>query len=153
MRVLRFLYLNIFAFVLAGVAVGVFLLPLDIFLKALKLLVVFLLAASAVRLFAQLKSKEKKLRILVARNMKEIRFDTFKQLSQTLCGNLMINTALGDLRKTENYISVSDAEWKRIKRKALGEKAEAVRKKNANAVGVSESQSHEIMEKGGMLCE
>jgi hypothetical protein len=128
MKFFRFLYLNLFVFVLLGLGICIFLLPSDIFLLVLKYLCAFFCATGAIGIFAQWKGKTGIIPVLVKRNQKTIRPDTFKKLNATLCGQLVVSLALRDLRKTEMYSSLSEAEWKERKLKAMGKKSKALSK-------------------------
>jgi len=124
----RFLYLNIYAFALVVLGVLVFFIPTDIFVKVVKFLFAASFVFSGIGLFVRWKAKIRRMGILVARNRKTFRRDSFKEIRTTLCGLLMVHLVLRDLRKTENYISLSKAEWEEIRRKALGGKAKSLRK-------------------------
>ena len=128
MKFLRFLYLNMYVFLLLGLGVFIFVLPSDIFTVILKYLCVLMCAAAAIGIFSQWKGKTEKIPILVKRNQKALRPDTFKKLNETLCGQLVVNLALGDLRKTERYSSLSETEWKELKLKAMGRKSKALQR-------------------------
>jgi len=143
----RFLFINIFAFVLVALGVLVFLLPQDIFVKIARYLIAASCAFSGVALFLQWKSKTRKMKVLAARNGKRFRRETFNDIRTTPCGMLMVDMVLRDLRKTENYASLSKAEWKEIVRKAFGQKAKIARKKTASTVGVSANQNQASMAK------
>ena len=139
----RFLYLNIYAFLLLGLGIGFFLLPMDIFMLILKYIFVLYFLASGIYLLSLWNAKNKRMKVLFCRNLKEIRPATFNNgVWKTLCGQLMVNLVLRDLRKTEKYASLPMAEWKEMKRKAFGRKLKTARK-NRNTVGVSAKQSHE----------
>jgi hypothetical protein len=137
MKVVRFLYINIYTFLLFGLAVFVYFIPMDIFLYILKILCVFFLALGGLSILGQWNAKNKKIKILAARNKNGIRPDTFKKVRSTFCGQLMVNLTLRDLRKTENYSSLSKAEWKEQKRRAKGAKAKKPRNRKKNIVDVS----------------
>ena len=128
MKFFRFLYLNTYVFVLLALAVLIFLLPIGIFVVVMKYLCVLMCAAGAVGIFSQWKAKTGKIPILVQRNRKKIRPDTFADLQRTLCGRLVTSLALRDLRKTEAYRALSAAEWKELKSRAMGKESSAVRK-------------------------
>jgi len=129
MKFLRFLYLNIYAFLLLGLAVGFFLLPIDIFMLLLKYMLVAYLMISGIYLISLWNSKNRRMKILFARNLKEIRPATFNNgVWKTPCGRLMVNIVLRDLRKTEYYNSLSKAEWKEIERRVFDKKSKPVRK-------------------------
>jgi len=139
----RFLYVNVYAFALLGLGALVFIMPTGVFLEVVKILFAAVPAFLGVALLSQWKAKSRRMRILVARNRKVFRPDTFREMSRTLCGRLMVDLVLRDLRKTENHGRLSKAEWKEMRRKAFGGKAGAARKKSANTVGVKANQGRE----------
>jgi hypothetical protein len=122
--------MNIYAFLLLGLGAAVFFVPMDIFLIILKSLVVLWCAAGAVIILSQWKQKKRKMAVLLARNRNEVRPDTFKQLSGTLCGQLMIQSTLAALRKSETYRDVPTAEWKAYRDKAFQKSARGKRHGN-----------------------
>jgi hypothetical protein len=115
--------MNIYAFLLLGLGAAVFFVPTGIFLIILKSLVVLWCAVGAVIIFSQWKQKKRKMIILLARNRNEVRPDTFKQLSGTLCGQLMIQSTLTALRKSEAFRDVPKSEWKAYRDKAFQKSA------------------------------
>jgi hypothetical protein len=128
MKLCRFLYINIYAFLLFALGIVLFVLPMEIFLLALKILTVVWSAAGGIVIFSQGKMKLRKIPVLVARNRKELRTDTFKTLQGTLCGRLMVTAALADLRKSENYCNLSNADWENCKARALGKNTRGKKK-------------------------
>jgi hypothetical protein len=86
------------------------------FILIFKYLVVLWCIAGACAILSKYNVKKRQLSILVKRNNKEIRPDTFKAHLKTPCGQLLVNMALYNLRKTENYKNLSITEWNRIKR-------------------------------------
>ena len=77
--------------------------------------------AGGILLISQWKSKKRKIELLVARNRKQIRPDIFKKIGKTMCGQQMIDLALSDLRKTENYRNLTKDEWQLIEKNIYGE--------------------------------
>jgi len=130
--IFRFLYINIFAFLLAGLSVLIFLVPLDIFLIVFKIICVILPLVGSINIFSKWKAKNKKIQILVARNRKGIRLETFDHLGKTFCGRLMVDLALRDLRKYEPYSSFTKPEWKEIKNTVFDKKAKKQHKKRSS---------------------
>jgi hypothetical protein len=129
MTFLRFLYINSYAFSLFILGVLLFILPMDIFLLIVKILVSIWSIAGGIIILSQWKMKLRKIPLLVARNKKNIRPDIFKKLNETLCGRLMVNAALSDLRKSENYRNLSNDEWMHCKA-IVFEKAKQKKRKN-----------------------
>jgi hypothetical protein len=136
MRIGRFLYLNIYAFLLLALGALVFIMPEALFLFVLKILTALWCALAGIVLLSSWKKKMRKMKTLAARNAKEIRPDTFKKLSETLCGRLMVQLTLADLRKTEAYSALSKADWKALKRKTFGKQAKNPRRKRTDTIGV-----------------
>jgi hypothetical protein len=132
MQICRFLYINIYAFLLFVLGVFFTLLSMDIFLILFKYMVAALCAGSGISIFLQWKVKLRKIKVLVSRNKNELRYDTFRKLNETLCGQLMIRVALSDLRKTDNYRTLSKDEWVHCKNSLFPKK----RKKNAKKADV-----------------
>jgi len=120
MKLFRFLHINFFAFVLIGASVFIFLTPHDVFVITMRIVFSLLSIAGAIGILIQWKAKSRKLDILVARNRKEIRLDTFVLIRETPCGWLLVDFALRALRKTEKHGSIPKANWKKIRRAALG---------------------------------
>jgi hypothetical protein len=108
--------LNIYSFLLFGLGIAILLIPRDIFILIFKYLVVLWCIAGSCAILSKYNVKTRQLSILVKRNNKEIRPDTFKIYLKTPCGQLLVNMALDNLRKTENYKKLSITEWNRIKR-------------------------------------
>jgi hypothetical protein len=141
MNMFRFFYLNSYAFLLLVLGALILILPLNIFLLILKILTALWCVIAAFAIFIKWKEKMRKIPILAGRNKKEIRPDTFKKLSQTLCGELVIHLVLADLRKTETYRLLSAEEWKAAKRKAFGKRAKTGRKGKETVVDSINAQN------------
>jgi len=120
MIVFRFLYINIFAFILLCLSVIVFFIPINIFIIILKILFVLILLIISIGIFCQWKAKNRKLITLILRNKKIIRIDTFKNLRETPCGWVLADIALRELRKNEIYKAFSKKQWKEIRNTVLG---------------------------------
>jgi hypothetical protein len=94
--------------------------PKDIFYLIFKYLLAIWCVIGGISILAKWKAKKQMIKIVTGRNRNEIRPDTFKWLRKTLCWQLVINTSLSDLRKTENYRNLPETEWNNVKRKAFG---------------------------------
>jgi hypothetical protein len=125
-NIFRFLFLNVYSFFLLGLGITVILIPTDVLILLFKYLTVLWCIVGACTILLKYNVKKRQLAILVERNKKEIRPDTFKVYLKTPCGQLLVNSAIDSLRKTENYANLSITEWKRIKhiifRKKIGKK-------------------------------
>ena len=120
MNLLRFIYINIFAILLAILGVIFFILPKEYFLSFFKLMASAWCIMGGIALMFQWKAKKRKIELLVARNRNHIRPDTFRTVGGTLCGQQMVTLALSDLRKKENYRALSKAEWNLVTQNILG---------------------------------
>ena len=102
----RFLYLNIYALLL--LLVGGFIACIPLYKISLWLLIpqgigfLFCLK-NAHKIFASWKSKKRKYAILMERNEKELRPDTFKDYIQAPCGRLLVKIVLKDLNQENRY--------------------------------------------------
>jgi len=61
------------------------------------------------------KIKVRQLILLEKRNSKNIRPDTFKMHLKTPCGMLLVNKALSDLKKSDQYKNMNKNEWDKIR--------------------------------------
>jgi len=120
MRLLRFLYLNVYAFLLLASGAACILLPRELFYIIVKFLLAGLLIAMAISLFSKWSVNIRIIKVLALRNRKEMRFDTFKKFNKTFCGMLLISYTLYELRKTDNYSYLSNKELKNIKNIVFG---------------------------------
>ena len=119
----RFLFLNVYAFLLFALGAIIVILPKEFFYLVVKYLLAVWCIFGGIAIFAKWKAKKQILKIVTLRNRNEIRPDTFKWFRKTLCWKLVINVSLSDLRKTENYRNIPKAEWNDLKRKAYGKTA------------------------------
>jgi len=111
MKLMRFLYVNFYSLLLVILGVVFFVLPKDYFYVFFKVMVSVWCVSGGIALMFQWRKKKRKIEILVARNRNRLRPDTFRSIGGTLCGQQMVGLALQDLRKTENYRALSNAEW------------------------------------------
>jgi hypothetical protein len=131
MSVSRFLYVNLYAFLLLAGGAFILWIPERFFITGLKILAGIYLASTGCAMLYSWGKKARMMGVLRGRNNQEIRPETFKKHSQTLCGRLMVNAVLMDLRKNETYRNVSVSEWKAYRNKALQKRArKASRKKS-----------------------
>jgi len=102
----RFLYLNIYSFLLAGAGILTLTAPFYHLSKwtlvAQILIAIYLLTMSG-NLFSAYKNKIKEIEILIKRNRVEFRPDTFEVFMQAPCGRLLVRSVLSDLGKGEEY--------------------------------------------------
>jgi len=102
----RFLYLNIYSFLLAGAGILTLAAPFYLLSKwtlAAQILISIYLLTMSGNLFSSYKNKQKEIDILVKRNRAEFRPDTFEVFMQAPCGRLLVRSVLCDLGKKEEY--------------------------------------------------
>lgn len=103
----RYLYLNIYAFLLILIGGGVMSISFVAF--SIPLLVVQLciffccIKGAASILGGAWQAKKKKYEILMSRNQKEFRSDTFEEFMMAPCGRLLVRLVLADLRQKDKY--------------------------------------------------
>ena len=102
----RFLYLNLYSFLLLIAGILVILLP---FYKISKwvlipqgIIALYLLVTGG-KLFSTWDDKKAKISILLGKNKDEFRPDTFEVFMQAPCGRLVTKTVLADLGKSHEY--------------------------------------------------
>jgi hypothetical protein len=103
---LRFLYLNIYSFLIVFAGILTLLAPFYLITKWLFIIQIIIsipIFSSAIKLFSAWESKKKELDILVNRNQDNFRPDTFDLFMQAPCGRLLVKQALKDLNKKEEY--------------------------------------------------
>lgn len=141
MKFFRFLFLNVYAFLLLALGALVVILPNEIFYLIVKYLLAIWCVVGGISIFANWKAKKKMIKIVTGRNKNEIRPDTFKWLRKTLCWRLVINVSLSDLRKTEKYRDIPKAEWNDLRRKAFGKTAVGSSKQRKAVCGKNRIQT------------
>ena len=103
---LRFLYLNIYSFLIVLAGIGVLLLPfyrLFIWIFVIQGLAAIALFMLAGRLFSTFTEKKRMVALLVKRNRGELRPETFQLYMEAPCSRLVVKTALADLKQQNRY--------------------------------------------------
>ena len=105
----RFLYLNIYSFLLVFAGILTIAAPFYIFSKwailvqGIVAVVFFVLSGT---LFSKWESKKREIEFLTARNQNGFRPDTFTVFMQAPCGRLIVREALRDLNMRDEYKSL-----------------------------------------------
>lgn len=102
----RFIYLNLWAFFLLFLGIGVALIPcqrMGVLLLVLQIILVFIIEKGAVKIFYTWEDKKRKYVVLMERNRLEFRPDTFDVYMQAPCGRLLVKLVLKDLGIPEKY--------------------------------------------------
>jgi hypothetical protein len=102
----RFLYLNIYAFLLVFAGILTFILPFYLISKwilvAQGIIAIKLFFISG-KLFSAWDAKKREIDLLVNRNKNEFRPDTFEVYMQAPCGRLVVREALRELNIQKEY--------------------------------------------------
>lgn len=118
----RFVYLNSYAFLLLFAAVGIACIPfwnLSLWCLIPQVILVLYMLASGYHILSAWTDKKRKYTILMERNKKCLRRDTFYEYMQAPCGRLLVKVVLEDLGHPEYYSTLLKLRlplWKQIKR-------------------------------------
>jgi len=102
----RFLYLNIYSFLIVCAGILALILPFysitkwTLVIQAIIAIKLFMISG---RLFSSWEYKKREIDLLVNRNKTEFRPDTFEVFMQAPCGRLVVREALRDLNMQEKY--------------------------------------------------
>jgi hypothetical protein len=105
-RTPRFLYLNIYSFLVVTTGILVLLLPLykiTVWTLAGQIPVSFYFFKISFDLFSTYEDKLKKIDILIGKNKKEFRPDTFTVFMQAPCSRLIVKYTLSQINKKAEY--------------------------------------------------
>jgi hypothetical protein len=105
-KTLRFLYLNIYSFLVTVAGILVLLLPfykLTLWTLVGQIPVALYLFKVSFDLFSTYEDKIKKVDILTGKNKKEFRADTFKVFMQAPCSRLIVRYTLNQINKKNEY--------------------------------------------------
>jgi hypothetical protein len=104
--VLRFLYLNIYSFLIICAGIITLVAPFYLITKwtlVIQVIIAIRLFMISGRLFSTWKNKKKEIDILKKRNQVEFRPDTFDVFMQAPCGRLLVRQVLQDLNISNEY--------------------------------------------------
>lgn len=102
----RFLYLNAYSFLLLILSLIIFFVPLymvHLLFLCIQIPLGFVCLKTSVKLFASWKDKKRKYAVLLAKNKKEFREDSFIMFMQAPCGRLLVKAVLSDLNIPQKY--------------------------------------------------
>lgn len=102
----RFLYLNIYAFLLLFVGGGLLITPswrVHLILYIFQVIGGCCCLKGAFSILSTWDDKKRKYAILMQRNAKAFRKDTFKEFMQAPCGRLLVKIVLQDMNMPEQY--------------------------------------------------
>ena len=102
----RFLYLNAYSFLLLILSLIIFFVPLYMVHLLFFFFFIplgFMCLKTSVKLFVSWKDKKRKYAVLLAKNQKEFREDSFIMFMQAPCGRLLVKAVLSDLNIPQKY--------------------------------------------------
>lgn len=102
----RFIYLNTYSFLLLICGIATALVPLYQVSKLLvipQVVICFICFKQSYRLFSTWGEKKRKYAVLMERNKKQFRPDTFEAYMQAPCGRLLTKAVLKDLGERDRY--------------------------------------------------
>ena len=108
-KFLRFLYLNIYTFLIVCAGILILVIPFYIISKWIiiaQIIIAIKLFMISGRLFSTWDSKKREMTILIKRNQVEFRPETFEMFMQAPCGRLVVRQVLRDLNKREEYKNI-----------------------------------------------
>jgi hypothetical protein len=103
---LRFLYLNSYAFFLSFLGLGVLILPLykiTVWLLAFQAIAALWVFGVSFRLFSAWPDKKRMLSLLLKKNERGFRSESFAMYMQAPCSRLLVKTALRQLGMKDRY--------------------------------------------------
>ena len=102
----RYIYLNLYAYLLLFMGIGIVFTPLHLLYKPLliaQIIAALLLIKAAVSIFKRWPEKRRSYSILIRQNKEGFRADTFSKYMQAPCGRLLVRVVLKDLGAEERY--------------------------------------------------
>ena len=107
----RFLYLNSYAFLLLFCGVGMGVLPIykiSYWLIIPQVITILVLFKGSYSIFSTWDDKKRKYIVLMERNAREFRPDTFSEYMKAPCGRLLTKIVLEDLDKSDRYKTLKE---------------------------------------------
>lgn len=102
----RFLYLNSYAFLLIFIGVGIAVIPCYRWhwsLVVIQAIFVLMFIYYALKIFSAWSDKKRVYKMLIERNEKELRPETFNEYMQAPCGRLLAHIVLKDLNRQNQF--------------------------------------------------
>lgn len=102
----RYFYLNIYAYLLILLGIGIAFIPLYLLWKPSILIqaaIALIPIKAGIKILKRWKEKRRSYSILVRRNRNGLRADSFKEYMQAPCGRQLVKVVLKDLGEKEKY--------------------------------------------------
>jgi len=115
----RFLYLNIYSFLIVCAGILALIMPFYMISKwtlLIQAIVAVKLFVISGKLFSSWEYKKREIDVLIKRNQNEFRPDTFEVFMQAPCGKLVARQVLRDLNKQDEYKSLVKLQKPLLKR-------------------------------------
>lgn len=114
----RYVYINIYAFLIIIMGIGIIFLPLSAFnyyLISLQILLFLICLKAAASILNKWKSKKRRYKKLIDENLVCFNPDSFKEYMKAPCGRLLVKVVLKDLDEEEQYNRLKDTKISWIK--------------------------------------
>lgn len=102
----RYIYINIYAFLIILMGIGIIFLPLSgisPYLIYVQILLALICLKAAISILEKWNSKKRRYKKLIEANTDCFNPDSFKEYMQAPCGRLLVKVVLDDLGKKEQY--------------------------------------------------
>lgn len=102
----RYIYINIYAFLIILMGIGIIFLPLSgisPYLIYVQILLALICLKAAISILKKWNSKKRRYKKLIEANTGCFNPDSFKEYMQAPCGRLLVKVVLDDLGKKEQY--------------------------------------------------
>ena len=109
---LKFIFINAYAFVLLLLGVAIILIPINIVMIILKCACAVLCIVGAVNIFMQWKRKNRMIKILLKRNADEFNPDSFDAYMETFCSQLVVAYVLIKIGHGDKFAMLFRKWWK-----------------------------------------
>jgi hypothetical protein len=113
---LRFLFINTYAFLLLIIAAAIVFVPSDILLILLKGIGALLCVIAAINILLQWKRKKRMIKVLLRRNASGFNLESFKPYMETFCSQLVVVYVLKKIGHTDKlaelYTGWCEENWK-----------------------------------------
>jgi hypothetical protein len=114
MAIVRFLFLNIYAFVLLILGIGAIFISSELFILIIKFLIAIVLIGYSISIFLKYKRKKRMIKVLLERNRNGFVKDSFKPYMETLCTQLVVIYVLNKIGYQSAFKMLFEEYWKDI---------------------------------------
>jgi hypothetical protein len=108
-KLLKFLFINIYAFLLVIGGIAIIFIPNNIIVYILKWLAGLLCLYGAISIFSMWKRKKRMIKVLLKRNENVINYDSFKPYMETFCTQLVVIYVLKKMKRMDIFFDLYPA--------------------------------------------